>query len=186
MQWWTQKNMIPWPGAAPSPSIRTWSVVMLCRHAQCKCLKGNMLSKWIKSAGDHIVQNEVTCANINFCKVAELTPQIFWKTDPTLPPPHGSAARLCKREYFMIFRQMCWRLFRWSFARVKDEARLHPNIRPRPGQPWPALASSSGADPKIKLPTLLRFKVEFPLLLQFRETIYSLQSLQWSHLVPGQ
>ena len=36
-----------------------------------------------------------------------------------------------------------------------------------------APASSSGADPKIKLPTLLRFKVEFSLLLQFRETIYS-------------
>ena len=34
----------------------------------------------------------------------------------------------------------------------------------------PAPASSSGADPKIKLLTLLRFKVEFSLLLQFRET----------------
>ena len=89
-------------GALTFDSDKKCYVVMLCRHAQCKCLKGNMLSKWIKSAGDRNVQNEVTCANINFCKVAELTPQIFGKQTPPSIPTRQCGPAVQKRIFYDI------------------------------------------------------------------------------------
>ena len=89
-------------GALTFDSDKKCYVVMLCRHAQCKCLKGNMLSKWIKSAGDRNVQNEVTCANINFCKVAELTPQIFGKQTPPSSPTRQCGPAVQKRIFYDI------------------------------------------------------------------------------------